>query len=116
MKRRFFILLATVTVLLLMTALSASAAPSSGECGEDLRWTLDDNGVLAVSGSGEIDGPFTQAEALFERDGGHGMVFRALDGQLYLTLHSPNAHLQERPRFFPLEEKEGRLIRKEALK
>ena len=45
-----------------------------------------------------------------------GMVFRALDGQLYLTLHSPNAHLQERPRFFPLEEKEGRLIRKEALK
>ena len=81
--------------------------------------SLSDTGytqAVAVSGSGEIDGPFTQAEALFERDGGHGMVFRALDGQLYLTLHSPNAHLQERPRFFPLEEKEGRLIRKEALK
>ena len=64
---------------------------------------------VAVSASGEIDGRFGQAEPLFEKDGGHGMVFRALDGQLYMTLHSPNTHLMERPRFYPLEDTGSRL-------
>ena len=66
---------------------------------------------VAVSDNGEIDGKFTQVEPLFMDDGGHGMVFRALDGQLYLTLHSPNAHLEERPFFHPISEREGRLHR-----
>lgn len=66
---------------------------------------------VAVSDNGEIDGRFTQVEPLFMDDGGHGMVFRALDGQLYLTLHSPNAHLEERPFFHPIEEKGSRLVR-----
>lgn len=64
---------------------------------------------LARSDNGEIDGHFTQIEPLFWEDGGHGMVFRALDGQLYLTLHSPNAHLEERPAFYPLKEFPDRL-------
>ena len=66
---------------------------------------------VAVSDNGEIDGTFTQVEPLFMDDGGHGMVFRALDGQLYLTLHSPNAHLEERPFFHPITERDGRLYR-----
>ena len=66
---------------------------------------------LAVSDNGEIDGRFTQLEPLFEKDGGHGMVFRDLEGRLFLTLHSPNGHLLERPVFFPLEERDGRLCR-----
>ena len=66
---------------------------------------------VAVSDNGEIDGRFVQDEPLFERDGGHGMVFRALDGQLYLTLHSPNRHPDERPRFYPIRENVGRLER-----
>ena len=66
---------------------------------------------VAVSDNGEIDGHFTQAEPLFMDDGGHGMVFRALDGQLYLTLHSPNQKLMERPFFHPIAEKDGKLIR-----
>ena len=66
---------------------------------------------VAVSDNGEIDGVFTQAEPLFTDDGGHGMVFRALDGQLYMTLHSPNTTLQERPCFHPLTEEGGRLRR-----
>ena len=66
---------------------------------------------VAVSDNGEIDGKFTQVEPLFMDDGGHGMVFRALDGQLYLTLHSPNAHLEERPFFHPITERAGRLHR-----
>lgn len=40
-------------------------------------------------------------------DGRHGMVFRVLDGQLYLTLHSPNEHLAERPCFHRLAERGG---------
>ena len=59
---------------------------------------------VAVSDTGEIDGKFTHAEPLFRKDGGHGMVFRALDGQLYLTLHSPNQTPYERPVFRKLVE------------
>lgn len=67
--------------------------------------------TIAVSDNGEIDGKFTQADPLFEKDGGHGMVFRALDGQLYLTLHAPNRNPEERPHFHPIEEKDGMLVR-----
>ena len=66
---------------------------------------------VAVSDNGEIDGHFAQAAPLFEKDGGHGMVFRALDGRLYLTLHSPNTHEQERPHFYPLKDAGERLER-----
>ncbi len=66
--------------------------------------------ALALSDNGEIDGNFRQIKPLYEKDGGHGMVFRATDGQLYLTLHSPNSHGDERPRFLPLEDTGDRLI------
>lgn len=66
---------------------------------------------VAVSDNGEIDGRFAQAEPLFMQEGGHGMVFRAMDGQLYMTLHSPNIHLQERPVFYALNENGSRLVR-----
>ena len=68
---------------------------------------------VARSGNGEIDGVFTQTEPLFRRDGGHGMVFRGLDGVLRLTLHSPNTHLQEHPVFYRLTERDGRLVRED---
>ncbi len=61
---------------------------------------------LALSETGDIHGPYRQLPPLFEGDGGHGMIFRDLQGQIYLTLHSPNEHLMERPRFFALWEGE----------
>lgn len=67
---------------------------------------------LARSSNGEITGDFKQVEPLFRKDGGHGMVFRAKDGRLMMTLHSPNTHLEERPYFFEVEEKGGLLVRK----
>ena len=67
--------------------------------------------ALAASDNGEIDGKFRQIEPLFMNDGGHGMIFRALDGQLYLTLHSPNSYREERPVFYPICEHDGRLDR-----
>lgn len=61
--------------------------------------------AMAFSDNGEIDGNWLHAPApLYMADGGHGMVFRALDGQLKLTLHSPNATPKERPLFLDVEE------------
>ena len=59
--------------------------------------------ALAVSDTGRIDSHFSQLPPLFERDGGHGMLFKTKENRLMLTLHSPNEHLKERPRFIPLE-------------
>ena len=60
---------------------------------------------VATSASGTIAGPWTQAdEPIWPADGGHGMIFADADGQLHLTLHTPNRTPDERARFFPLEE------------
>lgn len=63
---------------------------------------------VARSTSGDILGPWEQLpEPLYARDGGHCMVFRALDGQLWLTFHHPNRSPDERPQFVPLRETES---------
>ncbi len=67
--------------------------------------------AVAISDNGDIDGNFTQIAPLFMDDGGHGMVFKGLDNKLYLTLHSPNAHLEERPFFHEIIEENGTLRR-----
>ncbi len=59
---------------------------------------------LAVSDTGEVTGHFSQLDPLFEGDGGHGMLFTDKTGRTLLTLHSPNEHLKERPRFLPVSE------------
>ena len=56
--------------------------------------------ALAHSDTDGIDGHWTvDRELLFDRDGGHGMIFRDFAGQYTLTLHSPNKTLDERPVF-----------------
>lgn len=65
---------------------------------------------IATSASGTITGPWTQSEeSLWPADGGHGMVFANADGELLLTLHTPNRTPDERARFFPLDETEDGL-------
>jgi len=60
---------------------------------------------IARSETGEVTGPWRQAaEPLWAKDGGHGMVFRAFDGRLFLTLHAPNETPHERPLFVEIEE------------
>ena len=68
----------------------------------------------AKSESGGILGPWRQVEPLFMADGGHGMVFPTFDHRLLLALHTPNEHLKERPKFFPVEEKGGILAVKDV--
>lgn len=68
---------------------------------------------MAVSDSGSVKGPYRHIEQpLFQKDGGHGCIFKGLDGQLYLGLHASNKIGDEKPTFLPLVELEDRLILK----
>jgi hypothetical protein len=64
----------------------------------------------ARSESGTLRGPWRQSEEpLYATDGGHGMVFRALTGRLYLAIHTPNKTPDERPLFLEVAEEGGTL-------
>ncbi len=56
-------------------------------CMADKGYTIG----YAISESDEIFGPWIQYEKpLFEKDGGHGMVFESYNNQLFLAIHQPN--------------------------
>lgn len=60
---------------------------------------------IAKSESGEILGSWEQvSEPLYAADGGHCMIFRSFEGQLYLAFHRPNPSPSERPYFLPIRE------------
>lgn len=75
---------------------------------------------IARSRNGNIEGPWEHdAELLYsknytgEYDGGHGMLFTDTDGQMYLSLHSPNSSgdgRRETPVFVPVKEENGTLV------
>ena len=73
-------------------------------------WSSFSNGEYAVgiaeSVTGSVKGPWRQQEKpLFVKNGGHGMIFKTLDGQLRLVLHQPNDPLgAERAKIFNLED------------
>ena len=77
--------------------------------------------AIARSDNGRIDGNWRHDEALLfskeisgEYDGGHGMLFTDTDGQMYLSVHSPQtlegADRLESPVFVPVKEQNGTLI------
>lgn len=49
-RLRVSVLLAAILFVLPNIAWAAS----SGTCGDNLTWTLDDNGLLTISGAGEM--------------------------------------------------------------
>ena len=75
---------------------------------------------IARSASGSVTGPWTHDSQLLysknmtgEYDGGHGMLFTALDGKMYLSIHSPNGKIGDRmemPIFIPVKEEDGKLV------
>lgn len=89
-----------------------------------MLWSNWDNAGYAVgiarSKSGKLDGKWEQDEELLysknytgDFDGGHGMLFTALDGKMYLSLHSPNDQKNGRPEtpiFVPIKEENGTLV------
>ena len=65
--------------------------------------------AIAVSDNGEIDGNWSHEELLFEKDGGHGMIFEDYNGKKHLILHAPNETYKERPVLFDITEENGNL-------
>ena len=55
MTKRVLTVLMSIAIMFSMLVVPASAA-TSGTCGDNLIWTLDDDGTLTISGTGEIDG------------------------------------------------------------
>jgi arabinan endo-1,5-alpha-L-arabinosidase len=65
---------------------------------------------IAKSITGLLTGPWEHEEhPLYRNDGGHGMIFRTWEGQLMLTIHTPNKTPEERPIFLSISEAEGRM-------
>ena len=46
--------------------------------------------AVASSKNGKVDGEWVQERLLFDEDGGHGMIFKTFEGELMLSIHSPN--------------------------
>jgi GH43 family beta-xylosidase len=75
---------------------------------------------IARSKNGKIDGEWTHdSDLLYSKglqgkyDGGHGMIFYDRDGQMYLSIHSPNKIIGDRketPVFLPIREQNGTLV------
>lgn len=65
--------------------------------------------AVAHSDNGEIDGKWYNEELLFEKDGGHGMIFDDYSGKKHLILHSPNENPHERPVLFEIKEENSAL-------
>ena len=59
---------------------------------------------VRTSTGGKLAGPWTKDALLFRANGGHGMVFKAFDGRLMLTLHQPNITPAERMALFELDD------------
>ena len=50
----FVIMLALVTAFWFLTTKAEAAVTENGTCGDNLTWTLDDQGTLVISGTGEM--------------------------------------------------------------
>ena len=69
---------------------------------------------IARSVSGSILGPWQQdKKPLFNKDGGHSMIFRTFDGRLILSFHQPNNDPDERAHFIQLIDTGDNIILKE---
>ena len=89
-----------------------------------MLWSnFDKNGycvAIARSENGKIDGEWVHdKKQLFSKetygryDGGHGMIFTDIDGQMYLSIHSPNSPVDDRlekPIFIPVFEESGAIL------
>ena len=76
--------------------------------------------AVAKSSNGRLDGEWIHEDNLLfskymtgEYEGGHAMIFTDVDGQMYLSFHSPNSTIdgrREKPVFLAIEEKDGKLV------
>jgi len=56
---------------------------------------------VAYSETGKLDGEWKHcSKAIFDSDGGHGMIFKDFSGQRKMCLHSPNSTINPSPKIF----------------
>ncbi|MEM9894971.1 MAG: glycoside hydrolase family 43 protein [Bacteroidota bacterium] len=59
----------------------------------------------AISESGSIKGPWKHLpDRIFEKNGGHGMIFKTFENQLVIALHQPNKSPNERMQLYKLKD------------
>ena len=65
MKKKIFAVLTAALMLvgLLPAFALAAQVTDSGVCGDAVTWTLDEDGLLTVSGSGEMDNYYNELSA-----------------------------------------------------
>lgn len=69
-----------------------------------LYWSTfsKDGYCVAKSTAADVFGEYTFERMIFERDGGHAMVFTDLNGRRKIVLHQPNTSPDERMKMFEL--------------
>ena len=74
---------------------------SFGKCGFDGGYAVG----KVISESGKIIGPWKHCDKpLYDKDGGHGMLFKTKEGEELFTFHAPNRPAgAERPKFIKLD-------------
>ena len=72
---------------------------------------------IAESSTGKVTGPWIQQkDPIFNKHGGHGMLFKSFDGKLNIVFHSPNSPGgSERARIYEVEDKGDTLVLKNKL-
>ena len=71
---------------------------------------------IAESSTGKVYGPWKQhTETLFNRDGGHGMIFTTFEGKLCIVFHQPNSGGVERAHIYELEDTGDTLMVKQEI-
>ena len=80
-----------------------------------MMWSSFSNGSYSIglveSTSGRVKGPWIhQLDRIFEADGGHGMIFETIEGQLVISLHQPNSSPNERMQLYKIKDKGDRLV------
>lgn len=84
-------------------------------------WSSFMNGEYAIgiaeSSTGKVTGPWIQQkDPIFNKHGGHGMLFKSFDGKLNIVFHSPNSPGgSERARIYEVEDKGDTLVLKNKL-
>lgn len=85
-------------------------------------WSSFKNGQYAIgvatSFTGSVLGPWVQQEdPIFEKHGGHGMLFKSFDNRLILSFHGPNSPAgSERAQLYEIEDTGETLVLKGQIK
>lgn len=88
MKRAaWFIIILILSVLALF--IGAAQADNSGTCGDNLTWTLDDEGTLIITGTGEMSSspswPHLNVKKVIIQEGATSISYNAFNSCSNLT-------------------------------